>query len=51
MDGWNEKIDFFSGNIDTCIESNDIDSLVHFCDELKKIISDESEAPDIIKSI
>ncbi|WP_102504760.1 LA2681 family HEPN domain-containing protein [Salinivibrio kushneri] len=51
MDGWNAKIDFFARNIDTCIESNDIDSLVYFCDELRKIISDESETPDIIKSI
>ena len=51
MDDWNEKIAFFAGNIDNYIESNDIDSLVHFCDELKKIITDESEAPIIIKSI
>lgn len=26
MDDWNEKIAFFADNIDTCIESDDIDS-------------------------
>ncbi|MRJ44241.1 hypothetical protein KF946_03425 [Idiomarina loihiensis] len=51
MDGWNEKIAYFAENIDNCIECDDIDSLIRFCDELKKIISDESEAPDFIKSI
>ena len=50
MDGWTEKITFFARNIDTSIESDDIDSLKRFSEELKTIISNESEAPNIIKS-
>jgi len=51
MSNWNEKIASFAEKIDTCIDCDDIDSLVRFCDELKKLISDESEAPDIVKSV
>jgi hypothetical protein len=51
MNEWNEQIASFAKNIDTCIECGDIDSLTRFSDEIKKIISDESEAPDFVKSV
>lgn len=51
MSEWNERLAYFADNIDAGIECDDIDSLVRFCDEIKQIISDESESPDIVKSV
>lgn len=51
MDDWNEKVASFADDIDKSIECNDIDSLSQLRDELKKIITDDSETPEIIKSI
>tara|TARA_R110000850_G_C9983155_1_gene466207 strand:- start:2206 stop:3669 length:1464 start_codon:yes stop_codon:yes gene_type:complete len=51
MSEWNEKMASFAENIDACIEREDIGCLARICDELKKAISYESEAPDIVKSV
>jgi len=51
MNDWNEKIASFAENIDACIECDDVDALNEFSIELKKLISNEIEMPNVVKSI
>lgn len=51
MRGWSERIACFAGAIDTCIKCNDTDSLVSYCNELINLTSDDSKAPDVVKSV
>jgi hypothetical protein len=51
MSDWNEKIASLATDIDSSIESSDLDSLTSCCDEVKQLISNETSTPENVKSI
>lgn len=51
MSDWNERIASLATDIDSFIDSNDHDSLARSCNEIKQLISAESDTPENSKSI